>query len=99
MNTVFVPETAPAEIVKEVVTVKHLVTPPAGTLMRATRGNTTIEFRIPARTHFLNENFFTGVIVPADWEDHYASSSHEAFNFWLADGWTFEILDTPEVAA
>ena len=59
--------------------------PPAGTLMRATLGDTTIVFRVSDRVS--QHEVFSGNIEGGGY-DHLRE-----VNFWARIPWTFEILD------
>lgn len=89
MSTIFTPTVTEAETTETVVThiAAKLNLPLAGTLMRATLGNTVIEFRLPKDQIHNPRNLFVGCI---EGEGH---DGFLNFQFWHEIPWSFEILD------
>ena len=69
--------------------------PPVGTLMRATLGNTVIEFRLEKQSASsdFGDRVFYGTITGA------GHLGFRALTFWAEVPWTFEILTDDEVDA
>ena len=86
-----------SEITETVVTATKaaLNLPPVGTLMRATLGNTVIEFELDkmSASGELTDRVFYGNIMGAG---HFGFRS---ITFWTDVPWTFEILTDDEVDA
>ena len=86
-----------SEITETVVTATRatLNLPPAGTLMRATLGNTVIEFELDkmSASGELMDRVFYGNITGG------GHSGFRAMTFWADIPWTFEILTDDEVDA
>jgi hypothetical protein len=97
MSTVFVPEIGEATV-ETVLATRAAITnlPPEGTRIRATLGETVLVGRL---THELaNKDYFYIHLDPIpDATDNHEGWRH--YSIYLPSGWTFEILDTDEVAS
>jgi len=93
LSTVFVPKVTEASVENVVITEATISNlPPVGTRLRATLGESVVIGTV--RSDHTQGGLLVDFLLDAE-----GYHGFRDVTLWLAVGWTFEILDTPEDAA